>query len=78
MSYLPPFLSSLNASSLPFLHSPFSPWFHPAETLCPGYFSRVKVLMDLDLIQQKFDAGFYRNLPAFRADALLLFDNAIS
>ena len=49
---------------------------HP-ETLCPGYFSQVESRMDLDLIQQRFESGAYQDLASFRADAMLLFDNAI-
>ena len=52
-----------------------NPFF--AETLYPGYFSRVEIPMDFDLIQQKYDAGLYKDLPTFRADAILLFENAL-
>jgi len=50
----------------------------PDELGLPDYFEIIKKPMDLGTVQKRVESGAYHDIPAFEADVMLTFDNAMT
>jgi len=49
----------------------------PEDLGLPDYFDIIKKPMDLSLVKKRLEGGFYHNLGEFKAEVLLVFQNAV-
>jgi len=49
----------------------------PEDLGLPDYFDIIKKPMDLNLVKKRIESGFYNNLGEFKAEVMLVFQNAV-